>query len=350
VYVNYIIVLSVLAAAAVFALVFAFAMPAHPAKPVKMDRSKAPSKYPGIQARLDKAQIEVPAEKFVMDSLKLGIPIGLGLLILVGSVMLVPVGVLAGFLFQYSKLERERDTKLIKYMKQLAAASDIITNSYSVRPSLTRALNSAAEFSNTPLREDFQEMIVGFRQGEFEATLQRLADKRRSIVFDTVANALIRAKDESGQVKEIMEKLSVSTRQNTASFEDAITSQVNARSSIMWGTFGPWLIFAAFRGMTLFLNFNNSGNLFASANGFFNTLQGNAVALIAALISIGIYVYGYKLSQRGLVVRRVMTVDATSLKAGQTTNQSNAASPRKPVPHWTSPNGKGPVQIPVTDS
>ncbi len=39
--------------------------------------------------------------------------------------------------------------------------------------------------------------------------LQELSDKRASIVFDSVINALMRAKDESGQVKDIMEKLAV---------------------------------------------------------------------------------------------------------------------------------------------
>jgi len=111
---------------------------------------------------------------------------------LVGSVILLPIGIGAGILFTWSKLEQERDVKQIKYLKQLASACDIVTNAYSVRPSLVRALGSAAEFTASPLREDFQEMVVGLRQGEFEETLRILADRRRSIIFDMVANALTR--------------------------------------------------------------------------------------------------------------------------------------------------------------
>ncbi len=43
-----------------------------------------------------------------------------------------------------------------------------MTNAYAVRPSLVRAIQSSAEFSASPLREDFQEMVIGLRQGEFE--------------------------------------------------------------------------------------------------------------------------------------------------------------------------------------
>jgi Flp pilus assembly protein TadB len=344
------LILSLLGALAMFVIVYALTMPAHPNKtPRKVDRSKMPSRYPGIQARLDQAQIEVRAEKYVQDSLTLGIPLGLGMALLVGSVLLAPVGVLAGFMFTWSKLERERDVKQIKYFKQLASACDIITNSYSVRPSLTRAMQAAAEFSSTPLKEDFQEMIIGMRQGEFDAAVQRIADKRRSIVFDSVGNALMRAKDESGQVKDIMEKLAISTRQNVASFEDAISMQVNARSSIAWGTYGPWLIFAVFRVMTLIIALTNE-DFFASANSFFATIAGNIVAMVAALISIGLYVYGYRLAQRGLVVRRVVTTDPQA-KTGQEAKRDGETQSRRPGRWQADPSAAasaGAVQIPVT--
>ena len=45
-------------------------------------------------------------------------------------------------------------------------------------------------------------------------------------------------------------RLAESTRQNVAAFDEATTSQLNARSSIQWGTYGPWLIFCIFRVMT----------------------------------------------------------------------------------------------------
>ncbi len=42
-------------------------------------------------------------------ALKLGVPLGIGLWILVGAIVMMPVGILAGFLFTWSKLEQDRD-------------------------------------------------------------------------------------------------------------------------------------------------------------------------------------------------------------------------------------------------
>ena len=76
------IVLSVLAFAAIFTLVYAIGMPKHPNKaPRKVDRSKMPTRWPTLQAKLDEARIEVSADVYVRQSLQLGIPIGIGLFV-----------------------------------------------------------------------------------------------------------------------------------------------------------------------------------------------------------------------------------------------------------------------------
>jgi Type II secretion system (T2SS), protein F len=347
------IVLSVLAFAAIFTMVYAIGMPKHPNKtPRAVNRVQRPTRWPTLQAKLDAAQIEVSADSYVRQSLQLGIPIGIGLFVLVGAIILFPVGVFAGFLFTWSKLEQERDVAQIKYFKQLASACDIITNAYAVRPSLVRSLQSAGEFTASPLREDFQELIIGMRQGEFELVVERLADKRKSIVFDSVANALIRAKDESGQVKDIMEKLANSTRMNVSAFEEAVSMQLNARSSIRWGTYGPWMIFGVFRGVTLFMAMSGT-DAFSSANAFFTQIEGNILTLIAAFISIALYVYGFRLSQRGLVVKRVSGAEAAvntaqGAKSGGSGSSGSDSGPSKRPGRWkTGGAAKPPVQIPV---
>ena len=343
------IALSTLAFVAVFVLFYALTMPKHPNKaPRQVDASKTPTRFPTLQAKLDDAQIEIKADAYVTMSLKSGIPLALGLLVLVGSVTLIPIGILAGFLFTWSKLEGERDVKMIKYFKQLASACDIITNAYAVRPSMVRALQSASEFSVSPLRDDFQEMIIALRQGEFEEAIQVLSDRRKSIVFDTVANALMRAKDESGQVKDIMEKLAISTRQNVGAFEEAVSMQINARSSIRWGTYGPWMIFAVFRGVTMFLSFSSGTNAFAAANNFFSTLGGNLLSLVAAAISMGLYVYGFRLAQRGLVVKRIQSANDIPAKVAQKPGAGDKGEGSKRPGRWSRDTDKGPVQIPVT--
>ena len=151
--------------------------------------------------------------------------------------------------------------------------------------------------------------------------LQLVAERRRSIVFDTVSTSLIRASEASGEVNDMLVRLADSTRQNVGAFEDALTSQLNARSSITWGTYGPWLIFCIFRFMTLGLGLmtaGSGGNIFGPLTSFFTTPGGNVLALVAASISISVYRSATMISQRGLVVRRVSMTEATqAVRSGQ---------------------------------
>ncbi len=272
----------------------------------------------GIQARLDHAQILVSSVEYVKRSLILGIPLGIVLYLLVGSVILTGVGIVAGFIITWTRLEQERDIKVVRYNKQLASACDTIRTAYGVNPSLKKAMETVAAFSQSPLREDFQELLVATSQERFAQGLQEIAERRRSIVFDTVATSLMRANEATGEVDEMLRRLAESTRQNVAAFEEALTSQINARSNIQWGTYGPWVIFGGFRLATFLLSLGIQNNLFEPMNTFFSTLGGNVVVLMAALISIYLYRYCQGLAQRGLVVRRVKMTQAI-LRRGQRT-------------------------------
>ena len=80
--------------------------------------------------------------------------------------------------------------------------------------------------------------------------------------------ALLRASEASGEVNDMLVRLADSTRQNVASFEDAMTSQLNARSSVAWGTYGPWMIFCVFRLITLLIAFAGGGGLVCACGGW----------------------------------------------------------------------------------
>jgi hypothetical protein len=257
-----------------------------------------------LQLRLDKAQIDVPASEFIKRSLTYGIPVGLALFLLIGSVVLIGVGIFAGFMITWTNLEQERDRKMIRYTKQLASACDTVRTAYGVNPSLKKALEAVAEYGQSPVKEDFHEILVAASQEQLVEGLNAVAERRASIVFDTIATSLIRANEATGEVNDMLTRLADSTRQNTAAFEEAITSQLNARSTIQWGTYGPWLIFCMFRVMTLLMS-ASAGQIFGAMNSFYATIPGNIVALAAALISIFVYRNATQISQRGLVVTRV---------------------------------------------
>ena len=329
------IALALIAGASVFLVFFGLVTPPKgkpTGKSVKAVREAASRssqrELVGIQARLDKANISIKASEYVKRSLILGIPLGIGLYVLIGAIVLFAVGVLAGFLFAWTRLEQDRDRKLIRYSKQLASSCDTIRTAYGVNPSLKRSLEAAAEFSQSPLKEDFQELVISLGQERFVEGLQAIADRRRSIVFDGVSTALIRASEATGEVTDMLHRLADSTRQNVAAFEEALISQINARSSITWGTYGPWMIFAAFKVGTVFLvAAMGSVDLFGSARSYFSSIQGNILALAAAAITMGINRYCNSIAQRGLVVPRIATSDKAEgispAMRGQTTGQAS---------------------------
>ena len=286
-----------------------------------------------LEVQLDQQQLDLSANDYVVKSLTLGIPIGIALLLLVGSVLLLPVGIIVGFVITQTRLEQLRDRKQIDYTKRLASACDIVRTAYNVNPSLKKALDAVAEYGVSPVKEDFQEILVAASQERFIEGLQGIAERRRSIVFDTVATSLIRANESSGEVNDMLIRLADSTRQNVAAFEEAMTSQINARSNIQWGVFGPWLIFAVFRVITLTLALvSGNSNLFSPMNGFFATLPGNLLVFGAAIFSMFLYRNAMGVAQRGLVVRRI-TAEEVYLQAGQrpVSGQSMISAQARPM-------------------
>lgn len=319
--------LALLAGAALFAIWCGVVLPRGPAAPRPTSaRQRAERRLIGLQARLDAAQMEIRAFDFVRQSLLLGVVLGAGLGLLLGAVVLAPIGILAGFLFTWSRLERERDQRQVRYNKLLAGACDVIRNSYSVKPSLQKALEAAAIYTQSPVKEDFGQLLIGYMQGEFESTLDAVAERRRSIVFDGVANALLRAERAGAGVTDMLNRLALTTRENVAAFEDAVIAQTTARSNVQWGTYGPWGVFAVFRTLTLAFSLTGAGGVFGGLTTFFSTPMGNLIALLAALITIGAYVYCYQLAQRGLVVRRVSGADALPEPSGAAAAGTERAS------------------------
>lgn len=273
-------------------------------------RQKALMRH-GIQVRLDEAQLDLRAGQFVARSLALGCAIGIGLFFAVGAVVLLPIGMLAGVLITWTELERKRDQRQIEYNQRLASACDTLRNAYLATGSLSNALKAVVDYSQAPVSDDFLLILTAARQGEFAAGLQTVADKRRSIVFDAVGNALLRAEESSGAVGEMLERLAEATRQNVAAFETAIIQQINARSNVNWGAFGPWMVFGVFRLFTA-----GFGDGFLALPEFFTTLTGNLVAGLAGALTIGLHRWCFQLAQRDLAVQRITTSDPASFVTG----------------------------------
>ncbi len=298
------ILLSMLAGVAVLLLVAALA-PATLPDVSRLRVRQASLLQQGIQVRLDRAQLDVRADVFLLRGAALGGGMALFALIVVGSVALAPIAFAAGVLMIWTQLEQHRDQRQSDYNRRMASACDTLRNAYLTTGSLTNAIKAVVDYGQPPVSDDFLYILTAARQGDLRQGLQDIADQRRSIVFDAVGNALLRAEESSGAVGEMLERLAESTRQNVAAFETAVTQQINARSNANWGAFGPWMVFAVFRLFTAGIG----GDLLALPE-FFTTFTGNIIAAIAGLLTIGLHRWCFHIAQRGLTVSRIETTEA----------------------------------------
>ena len=281
-------------------------------------RAQTTSLLNGIQVRLDRARFDATAGEFLSRGAVLGGLLGILSVLIVSTPVVFPVFFAGGFVLLWSRLEDKRNQKINRYNKDLAWAMDIILNSWRIRPSMQRALQAVADYGpgcdslqaarsagavpSPSVAADFEEVLFQLRQGKpLSHTLQVVADGRQSLTFDALSTALIVAEEQSGEVAAMLESQAAATREQADAFEEAITKQRNKRNEIRNGTFGPWLVLALARVLSLM-----SG---AGAYGvdFFNTFPGAVVALVAAVVTIVVYAMGLKIAARGLVLGRVET-------------------------------------------
>ena len=271
---------------------------------------------PGIQVRLDRARLGVEAGSYLTRSLAYGAVCGLLMVLATGAWLVVPAGLLAGFVFVWSRLESERNERLNRYHKALASAADTVVNSWRVRPSMNRALEAVATYGQGEVAADFEEVRRAVRGGSsLAAALQAVADRRQSPIFDALATALIVAEETSGEVSEVLARQAQATREMAVIYEETHDQQRGQRADVMVGIVGPWAVMALMRLTTA------ASQGLGYGTEFFTTLPGQAAALAAALLTVLAYTHSQRTAGRGLVVGRV------SLERGKGEAAAGAAEP-----------------------
>jgi hypothetical protein len=289
------LLLAVLAGGAVFATVAAFA-----SRPRRVVRAQRETALAGIQVRLDRARLGVDAAAYVARSLCYGLAFGLLMALATGAWATLPAGLAAGFVFVWSRLEDRRNERLNDYHKALASAAESVVNSWQVKPSVNRALETVATYGRGEVALDFEEVRRAVRSGSSLATaLQGVADRRQSPLFDALATALIVAEEASGEVSEMLVRQAESTRRMATIYEETVDEQRGQRADVMWGIAGPWVIMALLRVVTLF-----TGGL-GYGTEFFSTALGQGIAVLAAALTVVAYAHSHRSAGRGLVVERV---------------------------------------------
>jgi Flp pilus assembly protein TadB len=280
-------------------------------------RAQSTAWLDGVQARLDRARLDAEAGEFLSRGALVGGVMGNVAALIVGTLVVLPVFLVGGYILLWSRLEDERNQKINQYNKDLAWAMDVILNSWRIRPSMQRALQAVADYgpgSDTlqaarrtgaapppSVAADFEDALFHIRQGKSLAdALQVVADRRQSLTFDALATALIVAEEQSGEVADMLGNQAAATREQADAFDEAITKQRNKRSEIRNGTFGPWLVLAIARALSFM-----SGATYGTE--FFQTFLGALVALTAASVTILVYTMGLRIAARGLILGRIET-------------------------------------------
>ena len=295
----------------VFTTVYAFAAPK-----LRIQRAQRQAWLEGIQVRLNKAQIQMDAPEFLGKGAVRGLLIGaFGVLVTSNILVLIPFFI-GGYLYYWSQLEDRRNQRINAYHHQLASAMDIIVNSWEISPTLSGALQAVADYGpgarEGPQGEpepgsvaaDFAEIWRALRtRTSLRQALQRVADRRRSPIFDGLAIALLVAEEQGTQASQMLINQANITREQVATFNEALSRQRAIRSDILFGTLGPWLLLGLVRGMNLVM----TASAQALNVSFFRTPMGTGVALASAVVTVAIYVWALQIANRGLILSRVPT-------------------------------------------
>ncbi|MCP4513787.1 MAG: type II secretion system F family protein [Delftia sp.] len=271
----------------------------------------------GVQARLDRARLDAEAGAFLTRSALVGGAMGLAAALIVNTPVVFPVFFAGGFVLLWSRLEDRRNGQINQYNTDLAWAMDIMLNAWRIQPSMQNAFQAVVDYGpgsdalrsahaggNLPpasVAADFDDVLYRIRQGTpLAEALQTVADHRQSLTFDALATALIVADEQSGEVAAMLSRQTTATREQAATFDEAITKQRNKRREIRNGTFGPWLVLALTRVLSWM-----SGATYGVE--FFHTPLGAVTALIAAGVTILVYTMGLRIAARGLILGRIGT-------------------------------------------
>jgi Flp pilus assembly protein TadB len=300
---------SLLAGLGVLSIFYGLTMPRRPLR-----RAHTGAFVAGIQVRLTQAQLDIGAPQFLARGALLGAALGLAAALIVPTPWVALPFFIGGFFVYRVHLEDRRNRRVNAYHHDLAQAMDFIVNQWRVQPSLDAALQTVVEHgpgaadgpdrAPTPgsVADDFARLRRGLRTGtRLRTLLQRVADRRRSPIFDGLAMALLVAEERGAQASAILEHQAEITRAQVALFRETLAQQQARRNDVLIGTVGPWAIYLLTRLMS-----GDAGAASINAT-FFRAPAGALVALAAGAITVGAYVWAMRIASQDLLLTRVPT-------------------------------------------
>jgi tight adherence protein B len=244
-----------------------------------------------LQARLDAAELSMSAQEFVMLSL------GGGLAVTVMALFLhVPALSVAGFvlapLLLWQRLASQQQAFRRAYAQSLAEVVSLLREGFSATGSLADAFRNAVENGPDPAAADFREVWDRRQLGtELASAFAVVQARRRNPYLNMVAEALTLKSEQGGDAGQVLLGLETMIREQVALLKEIAAKQAQARLESIIVSLAPLGFFLLIKVLPWMREYEN---------GFYATLPGQMVVLVAVVFSIIAYVLSQRIAGRGL--------------------------------------------------
>lgn len=209
------------------AILAGLAIPHYPitAEPEKRDRWLA-----ALQRRLDQADMQLTALEFLRVALLLAVGSGLAAFVLTGVATAGFIGAVFAVAAYWAYLGDRRDTRRRNYQESLVQVVEIMQEAVGANNAPETALDIVSRHCPQNVRSDFQEIAARSQSGaSLDAALQAVADRRRDVMFDRFAEALMAHTKNGGELMPVLKALGDAIRGLAAVRRRIATAQTRIR-------------------------------------------------------------------------------------------------------------------------
>lgn len=184
-----------------------------------------------LQRKLDQADFQLTASEFLRVAFLLAIGLGIVAYVLTGIFAAAFIGAVGGIVGYWTLLEDRRERRRREYQEALADAVDILQEAVNTKNNLNAGLAIVAKYCAQAVRSDFEEIVARIAANDDIAdALRFIAKRRRDVMVDRFAEALIAYEKDGGKLLPILQALGEAVR-GLASVRRRVAT---AQSRIRW--------------------------------------------------------------------------------------------------------------------
>jgi len=178
-----------------------------------LPRAERESLRERLQRKLDQADMQLTASEFLRVAFLLALGLGIASFALTGIPAAAFIGAVGGIVGYWTYLQDKRERRRREYQEGLADAVDILQEAAGTSNSLVQGLQIVSKHCAPALRGDFEELVARASSGqELRDALRKMAARRRDVMCDRFAEALIAYEYQGGKLLPILQALSEAVR------------------------------------------------------------------------------------------------------------------------------------------